>query len=845
MSRVPLLVFFQSKKSVGRVEVQRTDNSCRSAADHAPLGPFITSMTMSSSEQAKSLSPNAEQTKRGDILTLVPKRSRCAVSMRADDTDKWGNDTLDEREDYQLVLRDASIKDELLNRLNTFRCNRELCDIVLFVREREIFAHKVVLAAVSPALFDMFLRESEEENTPTSNSEQQENGHENGVHFTTTLTVAPSTKKPLAYFDFAQTDYECFEALVNFAYTACLEISSKKVAELYKTAFSLQMTPVVKACAQFLADNLCIKNCIGVRRQANFNDDKYLLGKVDTFIQQNFEKIANDSVEFTQLPCIKTRIIAPADDGRPANLETGTLLAQNALDYFNRLPHDRAEHSIEMLIHKTSLLYMEDDHRLADCAEIDDKSSVGSCDIIQDYKKSGKEVAKAMTIGAMDSTFTSPVQHRVTGAVPVRLNASRVPNVRYSSTESLNSLDSDQSDPQDTIETRLIATHQASADYFVALAVLYRRLVVLSIQLTDDDDITKSKQSNGTAVDPQKNVLLSRLITCTGSQRRPLATMNGARCSIGASFLNGKIIVCGGYDRGECLKSVEEYDVVRGEWKQLQSMNDERGRFDSAVLNGKIYAVAGSNGNHDLKTAEVYNPKLNQWSAIPPLKNSRSHNGCAALDGFIYCIGGSRDQQVLKECERFDEAQQVWETIAPMELPRYQAGVIAWRGLVVACGGCDRWNCMDSVEAYDPKTNTWRMLAKMRTARRGCAVAVIRDTLYVIGGHDGQQSLSSVEVLDHPTASWRPGPPLTTPRANTHAVVTAGNVIYAIGGFNGNQFLNSIELMDSELVGWRNWQLSDRIPLTEEDEEAELTEPVASSPPSHEILEQSGTVEVV
>ncbi|KIH49706.1 kelch repeat protein, partial [Ancylostoma duodenale] len=151
-----------------------------------------------------------------------------------------------------------------------------------------------------------------------------------------------------------------------------------------------------------------------------------------------------------------------------------------------------------------------------------------------------------------------------------------------------------------------------------------------------------------------------------------------------------------GYDRGECLKSVEEYDVVRGEWKQLQSMKDERGRFDSAVLNGKVYAVAGSNGNNDLKTAEVYNPKTNQWTAIPPLSKPRSHNGT------------------------------VWEPIAPMELARYQAGVIAWRGLVVACGGCDRWNCMDSVEAYDPKTNTWRMLSKMRTARRGCAVAVIR-----------------------------------------------------------------------------------------------------------------------
>ncbi|VDP27380.1 unnamed protein product [Heligmosomoides polygyrus] len=148
---------------------------------------------------------------------------------------------------------------------------------------------------------------------------------------------------------------------------------------------------------------------------------------------------------------------------------------------------------------------------------------------------------------------------------------------------------------------------------------------------------------------------------------------------------------------------------------------------------------------------------------------------------------------------------------------------------------------MDSVEAYDPKTNSWRMLAKMRTARRGCAVAVIRDTLYVIGGHDGQHSLSSVEVLDHPAASWRPGPPLTTPRANTHAVVTAGNVIYAIGGFNGNQFLNSIELMDSELVGWRNWQLSDPNPLTEEDEEAEPSSALVSTPS----VEAQKAVEVV
>ena len=77
------------------------------------------------------------------------------------------------------------------------------------------------------------------------------------------------------------------------------------------------MEPVVRACAIYLADNLNIKNCIGspikqlekhclgVRKQANFNNDTNLMVKVDRFIRESFENIVNESVEFTQLPCIK------------------------------------------------------------------------------------------------------------------------------------------------------------------------------------------------------------------------------------------------------------------------------------------------------------------------------------------------------------------------------------------------------------------------------------------------------------------------------------------------------------------------------------------------------------
>uniref|UniRef100_A0A915CUC5 Uncharacterized protein n=1 Tax=Ditylenchus dipsaci TaxID=166011 RepID=A0A915CUC5_9BILA len=265
--------------------------------------------------------------------------------------------------------------------------------------------------------------------------------------------------------------------------------------------------------------------------------------------------------------------------------------------------------------------------------------------------------------------------------------------------------------------------------------------------------------------------------------------MSQARCAIGAVFLNGQIVIFGGYNRGECLNSAEEYDVLKEVWRPLPNMCTERGRFDSAVVDGKVYAIAGSNGNNDLKICECYDPKLGQWTPIKSLSKARSHNGCATLDGLIYCLGGSSDQVVLKDCERYDPQKD------------------DWRGLVVCCGGTDRWSCLDTVEAYEPRTDSWRVLAKLNTPRRGCAVSVIRDNLYVIGGHDGTQSLASVEVLEHPNANWRPGPSLTTPRANTHAVVTAANSIYVIGGFNnGNQFLSTIEVLENEPLGWRSWQ---------------------------------------
>jgi hypothetical protein len=96
---------------------------------------------------------------------------------------------------------------------------------------------------------------------------------------------------------------------------------------------------------------------------------------------------------------------------------------------------------------------------------MDDRSSVGSCDLVQDYKRSGSARRSMSTSGSLGATAA---QHHVTGATSVRINASRVGN-RYSSCESLNSLSSTSSDIADEVEWKLIAVTQASGAFSFSL----------------------------------------------------------------------------------------------------------------------------------------------------------------------------------------------------------------------------------------------------------------------------------------------------------------------------------------------------------------------------------------
>jgi len=304
-----------------------------------------------------------------------------------------------------------------------------------------------------------------------------------------------------------------------------------------------------------------------------------------------------------------------------------------------------------------------------------------------------------------------------------------------------------------------------------------------------------------------------------------LPEMENARCGMGAGAVGNKLIVCGGYGRGECLDTVEQFDPVTVTWKRLPDMPTQRARFDSIVIDDKVYVVGGSDGSTELHSVEVFDAETNKWEGVTELPQPRSSAGVCVLQGLLVIVGGSSDAVTSsKYCMAFDPKKGQWHQMASMNQNRNQAGVCSHNNHIYVAGGTDSWNCLSTVEVYDPKTDRWTYLPPMNTPRRGCDLSSLNDRLVVVGGSDGSRSLNSTEIFDFNTGQWTIGPPMNTSRANLRTVKIAfdageaveqdsgadtpasrslffGTFLFAIGGFDGKNFLKNMEVLAGGGVG--------------------------------------------
>ncbi|OWA50514.1 Kelch-like protein 20 [Hypsibius exemplaris] len=198
---------------------------------------------------------------------------------------------------------------DILALLCELRRNNELCDVTILVGERQIFAHRAVLAACSPYFRRPCLLEALDESRQTD----------------------------VTLHDIDET---AVQDLVDFAYTGKISIEERNVQTLLPAACLLQIQEIQDNCCDFLKKQLDPSNCLGIRSFADAYSCRDLLKAANRFAHQNFTDVVV-SEEFLLLPVAQLVDLIQSDE---LNVRNEEQVYQAAVSWLRHDVRERRAH---------------------------------------------------------------------------------------------------------------------------------------------------------------------------------------------------------------------------------------------------------------------------------------------------------------------------------------------------------------------------------------------------------------------------------------------------------------------------------------------------------------------
>lgn len=542
-----------------------------------------------------------------------------------------------------------------LEAINVLRKHRELCDVVLIVGSKKIFAHRVILSACSPYFHAMFTGE-----------------------------LAESRQTEVTIRDIDET---AMELLIDFCYTSNITVEEGNVQTLLPAACLLQLAEIQDVCCEFLKRQLDPSNCLGIRAFADTHACRDLLRIADKFTQHNFQEVM-ESEEFLLLPVNQLVDIISSDE---LNVRSEEQVYNAVVNWVKFNIAERRSH-LPVVVQHVRLPLMSPKFLVGTVgSELLIKSDDTCRDLVDEAKN---YLLLPQERPLMQGPRTRPRK-------PIRCGEVLFAVGGWCSGDAISSVE--RFDPQ-TSEWRMVAP-MSKRRCGVGVAVLNDLLYAVgghdgqsylnSIERFDPQtnqwsgDVAPTSSCRTSvgvavldnymyAVGGQDGVSCLNFVERYDPQLNKwtkVASMSTRRLGVGVAVLGGYLYAVGGSDGTSPLNTVERYDPRSNRWTPVSPMGTRRKHLGVAVYNNMIYAVGGRDDTTELSSAERYNPQTNTWQAVVAMTSRRSGVGLAVVNGQLMAIGGFDGTTYLKTIEVYDSDANCWKLCGGMNYRRLGGGV--------------------------------------------------------------------------------------------------------------------------------------------------------------------------
>uniref|UniRef100_A0A8C7IIT1 Kelch like family member 10 n=2 Tax=Oncorhynchus kisutch TaxID=8019 RepID=A0A8C7IIT1_ONCKI len=542
---------------------------------------------------------------------------------------------------------------------NELRLEGKLCDVVIKVNGIEFNAHKNILCGCSSYFRALFT-------SGWNNVEKR-------------------------VYSIPGVNPDMMRLIIEYAYTRSVPVTAENVEPLLAAADQFCILGIVRACCDYLEAQLCLQNCIGICKFADFYSCPDLRRRAYLFILHHFEMV-RFSEEFMELSLAQLCDIIEKDD---LNVKQEDVVFEAVLRWINHSPQDRKAH-VSVLLPKVRMSLMTADYFM---------NNVKNNTLVKD-----NDDCKPIIISALKAMYDLNMNGPSNTDFRNPLTRPRLP---YAILLAIGGWSG--GSPTNGIEA-----YDARADRWV--------------NVTREEESPRAYHGaaylNGfvycvggfDSVDYFNSVRKFNPVTRTWHQ---VAPMHSRRCYVSVAVLDGCIYAMGGFDGYVRLNTAECYEPETNQWTLIAPMHEQRSDASATTLHGKVYICGGFNGNECLFTAESYSPQTNQWTLTAPMRSRRSGVGVIAYAEQVYAVGGFDGANRLRNAEAYNPLTNTWRTVPTMFNPRSNFGIEVVDDLLFVVGGFNGFTTTFNVECYDEKTEEWYDAHDMGIFRSALSCCVV------------------------------------------------------------------------------------------------------------------------